>query len=145
MRVDGDSDAAVVGDEPVLLARRGRCPVVVDADRVRATAMLVDEEVDLIIADDGLQHLRLQRDYEICVIDGDRGLGNCRLLPAGPLREPPARLESVDRVLINGKSEMPEAVNFELVRTRGQPPEWFVDTSTAGFQGHDRACRRRHW
>jgi len=115
MRVDVDSDAAVVGDEPVLLARRGRCPVVVDADRVRAAAMLVDEGVDLIIADDGLQHLRLQRDYEICVIDGERGLGNCRLLPAGPLREPPARLESVDRVLINGKSEMPEAVNFELV------------------------------
>jgi len=115
MRVDVDSDAAVVGDEPVLLARRGGCPVVVDADRVRATAMLVDDGVDVIIADDGLQHLRLQRNYEICVIDGERGLGNCRLLPSGPLREPPARLDSVDRVLINGAGEMSEAVNFELV------------------------------
>jgi len=143
MRVDGDSDAAVVGDEPVLLARRGRCPVVVDADRVRATAMLVDEGVDLIIADDGLQHLRLQRDYEICVIDGERGLGNCRLLPAGPLREPPARLESVDRVLINGKSEMPEAVNFELVareasRLNGsliRPLPGFKDTTVHAVAG----------
>jgi tetraacyldisaccharide 4'-kinase len=117
MRVDIDSDAAVVGDEPVLLARRGRCPVAVDADRVRAAAMLVDDGVDVIIADDGLQHLRLRRDYEICVIDGERGLGNGRLLPAGPLREPPARLESVDQVLINGAAEMPDAFSFELLAT----------------------------
>ena len=115
MRVDVDSDAAVVGDEPVLLARRGRCPVVVDADRVRAAAMLVDDGVDVIVADDGLQHLRLQRNYEICVIDGERGLGNRRLLPAGPLREPPGRLNTVDRVLVNGSGEVPGALNFELV------------------------------
>ena len=143
MRVDVDSDAAVVGDEPVLLARRGRCPVVVDADRVRAAAMLVDDGVDVIVADDGLQHLRLQRDYEICVIDGERGLGNRRLLPAGPLREPPGRLASVDRVLINGSGEVSEALNFELVasdasRLNGsliRPLPRFKDTTVHAVAG----------
>lgn len=114
MRVDASSDPAVVGDEPVLLARRGQCPVAVDSDRVHAAAMLVDDGVDVIISDDGLQHLRLRRDFEICVIDGDRGLGNRRLLPAGPLRESPSRLTSVDQVLVNGSTEMPNAISFEL-------------------------------
>jgi tetraacyldisaccharide 4'-kinase len=64
--------------------------------------MLIDDGADVIIADDGLQHYRLERDYEICVIDGARGLGNGMLLPAGPLRESTARLSEVDRVLVNG-------------------------------------------
>jgi tetraacyldisaccharide 4'-kinase len=126
MRVEPDSDAAVVGDEPVLLARRGRCPVVVDPDRVRAAAMLVEDGVDVIVADDGLQHYRLGRDYEICVIDGERGLGNRRLLPAGPLREGPQRLDGVEQVLVNGALRgdsldqtcaEQNAISFELVAT----------------------------
>ena len=103
MRVDSASDPAVVGDEPVLLARRTQCPVVVDANRARAAQMLADDGADVIIADDGLQHYRLERTYEICVIDGARGLGNRLLLPAGPLRETIDRLEEVDQVLINGQ------------------------------------------
>ena len=143
MRVDIDSDAAVVGDEPVLLARRGQCPVAVDADRVRAAAMLVDDGADVIIADDGLQHSRLRRNYEICVIDGERGLGNGRLLPSGPLREPPARLDSVDQVLINGGSETPGALSFELVATDAsrlngslaRPLHGFKDTTVHAVAG----------
>ena len=111
MRVDSASDPAVVGDEPVLLARRSGCPVVVDSDRVRAAAMLVEDAADVIIADDGLQHYRLARIYEICVIDGARGLGNRFLLPAGPLRETVARLNEVDQVLLNGALQ---ASNQEL-------------------------------
>ena len=123
MRVEPDSDAAVVGDEPVLLARRARCPVVVDPDRVRAAGMLVDDGVDVIVADDGLQHYRLARDYEICVIDGARGLGNRRLLPAGPLRETVQRLDDVEQVLVNGGLRVTDfeptvaeqnAISFEL-------------------------------
>ena len=123
MRVDSGSDAAVVGDEPVLLARRSKVPVVVDADRVRAAAMLVEDGADIVIADDGLQHYRLGRDYEICVIDGARGLGNRRLLPAGPLREAAQRLADVDQLLVNGRLRddhdlsvaEQNAVPFELV------------------------------
>ena len=124
MRVDAASDPTAVGDEPVLLAMRTGCPVVVDANRVRAAEMLVEDGADLIIADDGLQHYRLARIYEICVIDGSRGLGNRLLLPAGPLRETLSRLGEVDQVLINGHLRESgdslsvveqNAIEFELV------------------------------
>lgn len=124
MLVDPASDPAIVGDEPVLIAKRTGCPVVVDANRASAADRLVEEGVDVVIADDGLQHHRLDRNYEICVIDGSRGLGNRRLLPAGPLREPVHRLEQADQVLINGalreKAEAlsvmeQNAIRFDLV------------------------------
>ena len=120
MRVDADSDAAVVGDEPVLLARRGQCPVAVDSDRVRAARMLIEDGVNVIVADDGLQHLRLQRDFEICVIDGARRFGNRRLLPAGPLREPIERLGQVDQVLVNGGDAEGDERAFELRAAEAQ-------------------------
>lgn len=103
LRVEADSAPDVVGDEPLLLARHSGCPVAVDSDRVRAAESLADAGADVIIADDGMQHYRLARDCEICVIDGARGLGNRRLLPAGPLREPPERLSDVDQLLVNGR------------------------------------------
>jgi tetraacyldisaccharide 4'-kinase len=101
--VTPDSDAAVVGDEALLLRLRTGVPVVVGRDRVGAAQRLIAAGVDVIIADDGLQHLRLARDFEIAVIDGARGLGNGYLLPAGPLREPAERLARVDAVVINGE------------------------------------------
>ena len=101
-RVAADSRWQEVGDEPLLLARRSACPTVVGTDRLAAARMLVADGVDVIVADDGLQHLRLARDCEIVVIDGARGVGNGRLLPAGPLREPAARLRRVDAVVVNG-------------------------------------------
>ncbi len=142
MRVDADSDAAVVGDEPVLLAQRGQCPVVVDADRVRAASMLVDDGVDVIVADDGLQHLRLRRDFEICVIDGSRMLGNERILPAGPLRESAQRLQSVDHVLVNG-GNYDGATRFDLAANEAQrlngslvrPLQGFKDTTVHAVAG----------
>jgi len=99
------SDPAEVGDEPMLLARRSGCPVWVAADRVLAATTLRKEnpEVDVILADDGLQHYALRRDLEICVVDA-HGLGNGWLLPAGPLREPNSRLRSVDAVVHHGSS-----------------------------------------
>ena len=124
MRVDAHSDPAVVGDEPVLVAMRTGHPVVVDADRARGVSMLITDGADLVIADDGLQHYALGRDYEICVVDGARGLGNGMLLPAGPLREPADRLETVDQVLVNGRPRdagvakstgLQNAIEFRLV------------------------------
>ena len=94
------SDAAEVGDEPILLSRRSGCPVWVGADRVRVAALLrsAHQDVNLLILDDGLQHYAMRRDLEIAVVDA-RGFGNGFLLPAGPLREPRSRLRSVDAVV----------------------------------------------
>jgi tetraacyldisaccharide 4'-kinase len=94
-----------VGDEAVLIADRSRCPVFVHPDRVAAARAAIAEGADVIIADDGLQHYRLQRDFEIAVIDGVHGTGNGLLLPAGPLREPMQRLDTVDRVLVQTEGQ----------------------------------------
>lgn len=104
MPVSADSDAAMVGDEPILLARRGGCPVWIGRARAEAGRLLLafHPEVDVLVADDGLQHYALARDLEIVVVDGERGFGNGHLLPAGPLREPLSRLDAVDAVVING-------------------------------------------
>jgi tetraacyldisaccharide 4'-kinase len=96
-----------IGDEPLLLRQRTGCDVVVSVDRVAGAHLLVQRGADVIIADDGLQHLRLARDVEIVVIDGARGFGNGRLLPAGPLRESPDRLSHANFVVVNGRAEHP--------------------------------------
>lgn len=97
------SDPTTVGDEPVLIARRTKCPVSVGPDRVvAALAMQEHTECDVIISDDGMQHYALGRDIEIAVVDADRGLGNGFCLPAGPLRERVSRLNRVDMVVSNG-------------------------------------------
>lgn len=101
--VTADSSAAEAGDEPLMLARRCRSPLVVDANRVAAVKHLLEKsDCDLVISDDGLQHYALGRDMEIAVLDGVRGLGNGLFLPAGPLREGPERLGDVDWVIVNG-------------------------------------------
>ena len=99
--VDADSEPASVGDEAILLAARSECPVVVHPDRVAAAQLAVDSGADVLIADDGLQHYRLAREFEIAVVDGSRGIGNGALIPAGPLREPVSRLDEVDAVLVH--------------------------------------------
>lgn len=102
-RVSPASLAAVVGDEPLLLARRSGVPVVVDPLRARGVQhLLAHSDCNLIVCDDGLQHYALARDIEIAVIDGQRGFGSGLPLPAGPLREPPERLASVDFCVVNG-------------------------------------------
>lgn len=107
--VAADDDPAQCGDEPVLLARHTACPVWIGADRVAAARALRTAHAgcDVIISDDGLQHYRLARDAEVAVVDGARGLGNGRLLPAGPLREPPARLREVDAVVLRQPAAQP--------------------------------------
>lgn len=107
--VSAQSDPAMVGDEAVMLVRRSGCPMVVGPDRVAAAEHLLQTEpVNVIIADDGMQHYRLQRDIEIAVIDGERRLANGLCLPAGPLREPPSRLNDVDFVVCNGAANRGE-------------------------------------
>ncbi|MGI9274712.1 MAG: tetraacyldisaccharide 4'-kinase [Endozoicomonas sp.] len=101
--VDMDADPGVAGDEPVMLAQQLKVPVMVDPDRVSAARALIERcDCNLVITDDGLQHYNLQRHVEVLVIDGARLLGNGLCLPAGPLREPVDRLDTVDLVLVNG-------------------------------------------
>lgn len=102
--VHADDNPFEVGDEPVLMASRTGVPVWIARDRASAgrALLLAHPEVNVLISDDGLQHLALARDMEIAVVDGQRLLGNGALLPAGPLREPGTRLDTVDAVVVNG-------------------------------------------
>src|SRR5450631_1240800 len=101
-----------VGDEPLLLAQRTGCMTAVGADRVAAGRLLVAHGVNAIVSDDGLQHLRMARNCRIAVVDAERGFGNGRLLPAGPLREPVAALAAADAIVVNGAA--PSAQLLEL-------------------------------
>jgi len=107
----GNDDPGRVGDEPLLLATRGGCPVWIGRDRAAAGAKMLGEhsDRDVIICDDGLQHYRIRRDLEIAVED-ERGHGNGLLLPAGPLREPADR--PVDATVLNG-----ELADSEMARS----------------------------
>ncbi len=117
--VSADSRWEEVGDEPLLIQHRTGCVTVVAADRVAAAREAARHGLDLIIGDDGLQHLALARDCEIAVVDGARGFGNGRLLPAGPLREPLGRLAEVSAIVVNGAPEHP---SIERVLGHIAPP-----------------------
>ena len=123
LSVDANTDASEVGDEPLLLARRSNVPVFVGRDRVAAGKALLaaHPECDVVISDDGLQHYRLVRAAEVVVFDG-RGIGNGRMLPAGPLREPVARLAAVAAIVGNGVEQLPNisAVPFFPMHLDGQ-------------------------
>jgi tetraacyldisaccharide 4'-kinase len=121
------SDPGLVGDEPLLIAQQAGVPVIVSPDRCAAARALLKKGVNVVISDDGLQHYRLPRKIEICVIDGTRGLGNGRLLPAGPLRESPQRLCTVDHIVINGELTQP------LPAVSGSIPDCIQMTLTAGL------------
>lgn len=134
--LDANPDPAAVGDEPALIRLRTGAPVAVGADRPSAARLLLDQGVDVIIADDGLQHYALARDTEVCVVDGARRFGNGRLLPAGPLREPVSRLREVDFVVCNGGEPQDREIPMRLALREAVS---LVDASRvqslAGFAG----------
>lgn len=122
--VQADTPASEGGDEPVMLASAG-WPVVIDPDRVRAVQHLLSHtDCNLVISDDGLQHYRLGSNVAIAVVDGARGFGNRRCLPAGPLREPVARLGDVDFVVLNGEEVGGFMPPIETVPMHVQPGGW---------------------
>ncbi|OLQ73388.1 tetraacyldisaccharide 4'-kinase [Photobacterium proteolyticum] len=100
--VSAETSTTEAGDEPVLIHRRTGAPVVVSPKRAEAVRHLLEQDVDVIITDDGLQHYALERDIEIVVIDGQRRFGNEQLIPMGPLRESCERLTEVDFLICNG-------------------------------------------
>lgn len=106
-------------DEPLLIAKRTGCPVMISPNRQHSIERLINEhEVEVIISDDGLQHYALARDIELCIVEQQRQFGNGWLLPAGPLRERPTRAKKADLIIYNGndndKSEQPA---YQLVAT----------------------------
>jgi len=109
----GNDDPVRVGDEPSLIRQSG-FPVAIGRERPEAAQLLVDAGCTVVLADDGLQHHRLGRDVEICVIDGERRLGNGHLLPAGPLREPASRLGTVDFIVVNGGTRSADETGMTL-------------------------------
>lgn len=103
--VDASENPMLAGDEAVLIARRTNCPVVVDPNRSAAVDYLISHcDIDIVLSDDGLQHYKMYRDIEICVVDGKYMFGNYLCFPAGPLREPVDRLKNIDFIVINGES-----------------------------------------
>jgi len=118
-QVAPNDDATSVGDEPLLISRELAVPVVVGRDRRQALDMLLQHNaIDIVLSDDGLQHYQLPRDLEIVVLDGQRGLGNGRLLPAGPLREPRERLAEVDWVLERNSDDPNRGFEYHITSAR---------------------------
>ena len=114
--VEDQDDARVVGDEPLLVKQRLGVPVVVCTDRQQALSYLIARaHIDVVLSDDGMQHYAMPRDAEIVVLDAERGLGNRRLLPAGPLREPIDRLRSVDWILERNSTDADRRFAYEPV------------------------------
>ena len=126
-QVRADSDPVAVGDEALVLARRTGLPVAVGPHRgADIAALLQHAGVDIIVCDDGLQHYALARDLEIAVLDGVRRYGNGACLPAGPLREPAARLATVDLLVTNGlaaRGEFPMRYVAASAQRVAQPDE----------------------
>ncbi|TKB49011.1 tetraacyldisaccharide 4'-kinase [Ferrimonas sediminicola] len=155
--VGPQTDPALVGDEPALIVQRTGAPMAVGPDRIKAAELLMERaEVDVIVADDGLQHYRLGRDIELVVVDGERRFGNGHRLPMGPLREPVSRLKSVDMVICNGGrpkpgeyamtlapdgltavdgSDTPFDADLEIVAMAGigNPPRFFTSLEEQGL------------
>ncbi|MCL4136572.1 UNVERIFIED_CONTAM: hypothetical protein GTU68_030338 [Idotea baltica] len=124
LTVLASTPVADCGDEPALIVKRSNVPMVVGSERAASIKKLLNEfEVDVIISDDGLQHLAMQRDIEICLQDLTKNSRNNCLLPAGPYREPQSRLQTVDMIVQHipesGLDVSPQAYAMSLVA--GQP------------------------
>jgi tetraacyldisaccharide 4'-kinase len=136
--VPRDGDPAVFGDEPLLMALRSACPVFVGRDRPAAARALLaaHPDVDVLLADDGLQHYRLGRDLEIIVVD-EATLGNRLRLPAGPLREGMRRLAEADVILTLGP------LSSALSSCAGATPRFEFSLAGVAFERLARRSERR--
>lgn len=113
--LDSSTTPTQAGDEPVLIFQRCQVPTVVSCDRVAGVELLMAQQCNIVISDDGLQHYRLKRDVELVIVDGKRRFGNGWLLPAGPLREGLWRLKTVDKVIVNSGAAGADEVLMSLI------------------------------
>ena len=137
------TDVAHSGDEPALIVKRTGVPMVVGPDRKASIqALLKSYKVDIIISDDGLQHLALQRDIEICIVDDTTQQKNEYLLPAGPYREPLSRLMNVDFIVRHGGNvgNAENQFSMHLQASEPQPvnPELIVPDDNIEFPNDDK-------
>lgn len=128
---DGETifvDAEECGDEPFMMAQERICPVIVGKDRVKAGNLAIDKfDCDVIILDDGFQHLRLERDIDLLLLDYNDPFGNRKFLPAGRLRETPdMALPRAHAFLFTRSADSEESepeVDGSDSRDTGQEPE----------------------
>lgn len=137
--LDESSSVAEVGDEPWLIATQTQAKVMVNKNRAQAVRDLIDCcKVDLVISDDGLQHYAMGRTIEIVLLGQQRRFGNGFFLPAGPLREPKSRLNSVDFVVNNGGeitlNLVPKAF-INMATSQSQPLDFFQGQTCYGVAG----------
>lgn len=126
--------AASVGDEPLLIAKRAACPVVIAPKRMDAVNFLLKyHQPQVILSDDGLQHYAMGRAIEIVLIDGVRQLGNQRCLPSGPLRESVKRLRKVDFIMVNGDQTIPDCDQtvYHMQLQASEPKQLETDVAIA--------------
>ncbi len=163
------SAAEDCGDEPLLIYHRTGAPCVVGPDRSAAVRRLLElADPDIVISDDGLQHYALDRDLEVALLDGQRLVGNGFCLPAGPLREPPSRLASVDYALYRNGTDSDTAFSYEpsawvnlatgaereltafegqaatAVAGIGQPRQFFATVAELGVEAEERIFTDHH-
>jgi tetraacyldisaccharide 4'-kinase len=138
IKVDPERHAAVdVGDEPLMLARA--VAVVVARDRIGGVALARSLGASVILMDDGFQNPAIAKDASLIVIDGDRGLGNGRVFPAGPLRAPlPPQLARTDALIVVGNGTAAEAVAADIAARGGSVLSAHLkadETSVASLRG----------
>jgi tetraacyldisaccharide 4'-kinase len=122
--VDDDTSVKLSGDEPIIIFKNTSRPVCISSNRIAAIRkLLLDTDTDIVISDDGLQHYKMDRDLEIVIFDGNRGIGNGLCLPAGPLREPLERIEAADFVVSSSKVVDLETKHNKYLMNY-QPIEW---------------------
>ncbi len=140
LSVTAESSPLQAGDEAVLLAKHCNCPVSVGPNRVEAAeALLANHDCNIVVSDDGLQHLAMQRDIEIIVIDGERRFGNGLCLPAGPLRELAERVNQANIVVSNGHARANEEemqLTGELFHSLSETGETLPTTDFEGQTVH---------
>ena len=117
-REDAVAELSAASDEAQVLRRR--CPqarVYVSPNRAQSAEAAVAEGADCLLLDDGFQHRRLARDFDIVLIDATRPFGHKRLLPGGLLREPLSNLSRAGLVILTRSDEVPEATRTDISRT----------------------------
>lgn len=135
LTVTATTSAFLAGDEPALIVKRTGAPMVIGPNRAESIQQLVREsDVDIIVSDDGLQHLAMQRDIEICIDDQTQTGRNPYLLPAGPYREARSRLKSVDLIVQHIAEESTKGENTMTLQP-GKPTP-LLRSSSARWQAN---------